>query len=494
MELLGYNFLVKTFGLEVLEPIRCALRGSGSVYEREIGEKRIFETYPARRCGEATWQAQLSFAVKNEGINLEVLSALFKVLPEEELVAYCQEQQVSLTHRRVWFFYEWLTGKELPIPALTKGNYGMALDEKLHLTLPKEAYVRARRQRLYNNLLGVSGICPMVRRTKRLDAFLKIDFEKKIKAALNAFPAEVLYRANQYLYVKETKSSFEIERLTPDQRRIEAFCSLLRESGKGELSKSNLVTWQNRIVDARYAEDDIRKTQVYVGESITPSHEIVHCVGVKPQDLDVLMEAYVALGQHLLASPIHPVLAATILSFVFVFIHPFEDGNGRLHRYLLHHVLAAKQFTPEGLVFPISATLLHNRPRYDRLLENFSRRLMPLVDYHLNYHGEMTINNETVQHYRYIDFTQIVEGVFELLDETLQKELTPELEHLQRFDEAFKALRNIVDMPDQRATLLVRLTLENGGSLSHRKRNLFEELTDDEIDAINSAISKRFAK
>ncbi len=494
MELLGYNFLVKTFNLEVLEPIRCALRGTGNVYVREVGEKRIFETYPSRRCGEATWQAQLSFAVKNEGINLEVLSALFAVLPEEELVAYCQEQQVSLTHRRVWFFYEWLTRKELPIPALTRGNYGVALDEKLHLTLPKEACMRARRQRLYNNLLGVSNLCPMIRYTKKLETFLKIHFEEKINATLDAFPSELLYRINQYLYVKETKSSFEIERLTPNQRRIEAFCSLLKEAGKGELSKTNLVAWQNRIVDSRYAEADIRKTQVYIGEAATPTHEIIHCVGVKPQDLDALMEAYIALGHHLLTSATHPIVTAAILSFIFVFIRPFEDGNGRLHRYLLHHVLATKQFTPEGFVFPISATLQHNRLRYNQLLENFSRRLMPFVDYSLNYHGEMTIHNETVQHYRYIDFTQIVEGLFEILDETLQKELTLVLEHLQRFDEAFKALRNIVDMPDQRATLLLKLIFENGGTLSHRKRHLFDELTDDEITAINASISKLFVK
>lgn len=34
-----------------------------------------------------------------------------------------------------------------------------------------------------------------------------------------------------------------------------------------------------------------------------------------------------------------PVLAAGI-AFGFVFIHPFEGGNGRIHRYLIHHVLA----------------------------------------------------------------------------------------------------------------------------------------------------------
>ncbi|MFC0220163.1 Fic family protein [Pseudochelatococcus lubricantis] len=29
--------------------------------------------------------------------------------------------------------------------------------------------------------------------------------------------------------------------------------------------------------------------------------------------------------------------AAAVLAFGFVYIHPFEDGNGRLHRYLIRH-------------------------------------------------------------------------------------------------------------------------------------------------------------
>ncbi len=40
------------------------------------------------------------------------------------------------------------------------------------------------------------------------------------------------------------------------------------------------------------------------------------------------------------AQVLDPIVSAAILAFGFVYIHPFEDGNGRLHRYLFHHVLA----------------------------------------------------------------------------------------------------------------------------------------------------------
>lgn len=34
------------------------------------------------------------------------------------------------------------------------------------------------------------------------------------------------------------------------------------------------------------------------------------------------------------------------LAFGFIYIHPFEDGIGRLHRYLIHHVLARRGMPP----------------------------------------------------------------------------------------------------------------------------------------------------
>jgi Fic family protein len=44
----------------------------------------------------------------------------------------------------------------------------------------------------------------------------------------------------------------------------------------------------------------------------------------------------------------------------FVYIYPFEDGNGRIHRYLIHHVLAARGFNLPGFMFPVSAAILEH--------------------------------------------------------------------------------------------------------------------------------------
>ena len=51
-------------------------------------------------------------------------------------------------------------------------------------------------------------------------------------------------------------------------------------------------------------------------------------------------------------------LSAVVIAFGFAFIQPFEDGNGRLHRNIIHHVLAKRKFSQQGIIFPISASIL----------------------------------------------------------------------------------------------------------------------------------------
>jgi len=46
----------------------------------------------------------------------------------------------------------------------------------------------------------------------------------------------------------------------------------------------------------------------------------------------------------------------------------------------------------------------------------------------------------------------------------------------------------VADMPNQRASLLLRLIHQNSGKLSKGKRQQFAELSDDEIRQIESAI------
>jgi hypothetical protein len=187
-------------------------------------------------------------------------------------------------------------------------------------------------------------------------------------------------------------------------------------------------------------------------------------------------------------SPVHPVCSAAAAAFGVVFVHPFLDGNGRIHRFLVHNVLARRGFTPQGVLFPVSAAMLRDTSAYDRALETFSTPIQPFVQYAMNADEQMVVSNETADLYRYFDATTQTEYLFDCIEDAIRRDLRAELDFLKFRDAAVKAVMDIVDMPNQRAALLVRTIHQNNGKLFEDKRQQFAELTDEEIGKIVSAI------
>jgi Fic family protein len=170
-----------------------------------------------------------------------------------------------------------------------------------------------------------------------------------------------------------------------------------------------------------------------------------------------------------------------------------EDGNGRIHRFLIHNILARRGFTPEGVMFPISASMLKNPANYDASLEAFSRQLMPLLEYSLDEDSRMTVHNDTALWYRYIDMTSQAEALFRFIEQTIDTELTSELAFLANYDKTKKAIQEIVDMPDRQIDLFIRFCLHKNGRLSARKRaSHFDFLLDEEVDQMEKAFQSAY--
>jgi len=104
-------------------------------------------------------------------------------------------------------------------------------------------------------------------------------------------------------------------------------------------------------------------------------------ISARWQDVPRLIDGLIEMDNKLNRGNYDPVLAATLIAFGFVFIHPFADGNGRIHRYLIHHVLAAMGFSPKGLIFPVSAVLLECIGEYKKVLESYSGKRLELIDW-----------------------------------------------------------------------------------------------------------------
>jgi hypothetical protein len=494
MKATGYQFLIEKYALDVLSPYKKCFLTTHAIRHKEImigGEEEFF---PVKYKVGDSWHDHLIFALKYEGVNLAVMKALFPKIKQDELVELIQSKRTSVYLRKIWFFYEFLMRRELQIPAVKTGNYALVLEPEDYFALDNAHSIKARRQRLICNLPGTADFCPMVRMTSRIKTAQQTDYHAKFAAMIAQYPSELIYRASQFLYLKETKSSYAIEQITPDRKRTGNFMAMLQQAGRNDLTKELLIQLQNCIVDERYADSDYRGYQVYVGQSITPGYELVHYIAPKPEDVTPFMEAFLSVAYALIHSETNPVITAAALSFFFVFLHPFGDGNGRLHRYLLHHILTQRRFGPEGVIFPVSAVMYKNAKQYDEMLESFSAKLIPKIQYKLNDIGEMTVINSTADYYRYIDFTRIVEEFYQIVETTLQTELIPELDYLLAWDRAREKMRNVVDMPEQKALQFITFVQQNNGTFPKRRRELFVELSDDEVaklaDIVNNEIFK----
>jgi Fic family protein len=254
------------------------------------------------------------------------------------------------------------------------------------------------------------------------------------------------------------------------------------------LDQQSYVRLQNAIVDPRYAEGDWRSAQNFVGQTRHDFTEHVHYVCPKPEDVRPLMRGWMDALRRLYESPLDAICAAAAASFGFVFIHPFGDGNGRIHRFLIHHVLARRGFTPQGLLFPVSAVMLRDRRSYDRLLAAYSASIAPFIQYTLDAEGRMAVHNATAHLYRYWDATSFAEYLYGCVEQAIHHDLEEEIGFLNVFDRSVRRTMEIVDMPDRRASLLVRLILQNKGKLAQDKRGHFSEIHDEELASIETAI------
>ncbi len=483
---IGLSRLVEELGLRVPAPaVRSeAIRGGRRT---KISGDSILEQYPLSYAP-TDLLGHIRFAMRYEPLDVGVIAAAFQKIPRPEMENWVRSEYIGKYVRRAWYLYELLTGNTLDVPDVPPTNNVLLLDPALHVTT---AGTRIRRQRVIDNLLGDRGYCPTIRRTEALEAAMARGLEAEAKKIVEDCDPIVLRRAVHYLFSKETKSSFAIEGEKPSSERTERFLQALTHAPEFDTSSTAaFVELQNTIVDARYAQKDWRTGQNYVSETGYHYVELVQFVCPKPEDVGPLMDGWKRMVARVEKDRVDAVCAAALTGFGFVFVHPFEDGNGRIHRFLIHHSLAKLGYTPQGIVFPVSAVMLRNLAKYDKALTAFSGRIRPFVEYRMDEPQRMTVLNETKNLYQYFDATPQAEYLYECVAETIEKDLREEIGFIQRYDHALDETKEIVDMPDKRASLLVRLIMQNKGRLAKNKRDLFSEVTDEELAKIEKAMGE----
>lgn len=489
---LGQIALHRRLSLAVPSPaVESFARDGARLIEHHRGA-RVTEWFPRSYQTDESITGDLRFALRYEPLDLGVLAAAFHVIDPDEITAWVRREPTGAYSRRAWFLFETLTGTTLPLEDATAGDYAAALDSKFQFVSERR---NSRRHRVIDNLLGGPGMGVTVRRTARLAEQIAAGYDEAASRLVSSYDPETLARAVSFLFSKETRSSFAIEGERPGTQRTERFVAALRSAPEVDpFAKDALIELQQQIVDPRYAASDWRNCQNFVGETIGGYREKVHFVCPRPEDVADLMEGWARMGRRLIEGDVDPVVAAAAIAFAFVFVHPFEDGNGRIHRYLIHSVLARRGFGPAGLVFPISASILRERRLYDEALESFSRPLLPYIDWDFTDDHELEVKNDTAVLYRFFDATLLAEYLYDRVADTVRHDLADELGFIAIYDRATSAVRDIVDMPDRRASLFVRLCMQNGGRLSNKRRDDFAEITDEELRRLEGAVQDAIQK
>lgn len=492
---MGYAQLIETFDLDCPPPRRMTALmpiGQKRTEFREGTEWVLLPRNANYRVPDEPIE-HLEVALKHEGVDLRVLSRLFKVPDiEPQLVSLIAANPRGLYTRRAWFLYEWMQGRMLDFPDVEGVPYIPLLDPNQYIVCRAK---RSRRHKVENNLPGVPGFCPLIRRTERLNEERITGLQQEALATVSRADPSTLRRATNFLLLNESKGSFGIEGETPPRNRLERWGRIIADSRDVQLSLASIERLHKSLFDPkeqRFVVYGLREKGGFVGrhdyrdQSPIPDH-----VSARHEDVPALLTAIFDAYDLQQSSGLNPALIATLIGFGFVFVHPFEDGNGRLHRFLIQKALADAGFNPEGVILPVSAAILEDLPGYRAALEDYSTAVLPHIEWEATFDGNVRVLNETSYLYCYFDATRQAEYLVDRLERTVRYSLPAELDYLERFDEAKRRLNDRMDLPDRLASLFIQFCAQNGGRLSMRKREqFFPQLSDAEVAELEHAIAE----
>ena len=434
----------------------------------------------------------LTFALRHEDLDLLVLKRVFEAVPSAEIETIVRAAPTGIPARRAWYFYEILAGRTLDVDDAPRAAAIDLLDSEAYFTGKPRL---SKRHRVRDNLLGTGRFCPVIRRSKTLTEFLELDLSAKARDTVGRTGAHLLARASSFMLLADSRASFEIEGERPPRNRLERWGRAVLQAGKNRLTLDEIIRLQGLLIeDTRFVHAGLRPDGVFLGQRDQHGDPLPEFIGARPDDLDDLMGGLLEANDRMRDDGIDPVLKAAATAFGFIYIHPFQDGNGRMQRCLIHHVLAERKFTPPGMVFPVSSVMLDRIDDYRTTVQSHSGSLMPYIDWRPTPERNVEVLNETADLYRYFDCTEEAEFLYACVARTVEHDLPREIDYLRRHDEATRRIMDTVEMPDRVAENLVLFIRQNSGSLSmKRRRGEFKQLRDGEVTLMEGIVNEVFA-
>ena len=488
----GYHWIQEALGApDFLGPHKARVASVNSIHRVTEGTLLV----PTKLAPHPNLLAHALFAIKHEGVCLGLLAAALRQVPDAQMAQAFRSTPNGVYIRKLCHLWEVFHQRQitgLPAPG-SSASYVTVFDPKHYLVGQSR---RDARWRVDFNGLGDWLFCPVIRRTDGLTQLMHKNILTQVKAFAASIGKATLERALSWAYLSETEGSFAIEGEAPTENKAALFANLLKRAHEPRtLTEDYLVELQNAAINNPFDKAVEFRTKQNRLQGDVPGAAGVTYVPPKPDLSHELMMHLMALSNHKPAD-LDPLVHAAVVSFAFVFIHPFMDGNGRLSRFLIHHCLGQSGQLPPDFLLPISVAMKRHEDKYLHALTSFSkpaRRLCQVRWAGDDQYSYEWVNGEDVW-FRYMDLTSCVEFMIAMAETALDTYLRQEVDFLGLFDDVSRYINDRHDLRGSDLATLIITTFQNGGTLSANRRKRFADRVQAHVlDAVEIAVARRMA-
>jgi hypothetical protein len=418
------------------------------------------------------------FALKHETLRLDILLEALRLVPAAELVQALAAQRTGAYLRKAAWLWEQAMGHALPLPwESTGGNYVDLFDPATYYTGP--AWERSRKYRVVANGIGPLAWCPVVPRDAALEQRGQAVLERLHAWASDPAHGAIVDRVMHWAYLSETRDSYAIENETPSPDKERAFLQALeRLRDRTPLSEAYLAELQNVVItSALKLEPGFRARQNWLQRGGRGALAVRY-VPPPPDALGPLMDGLMRMA-NATEGTAPPLVKAALVSFGFVFLHPFMDGNGRVSRLLAHHSLNLAGALPtvggSPAILPLSVAMKRHEQDYLAALEAFSKPARALWDVTAVGDGDFVFDfRSSPAAYAHWSGQAAAAFVTACAEQALQHSLLEETFFIEAYDQAYARIDQAFDLPNRTINLLIQWIRQNDGRLAQRRRNAAE--------------------